>query len=132
MNYVSYLFSPIPGPMFNYATSVYIFAIILIVVAIGFKFVLNAKKKNRAFIKTFSSLPSEFIWMGIVTIILNGSRTSAIPYLSMRFLLYFILALSVFYILYNLYRLIKVYPKMKLKYESKKSKKKVKKYSTGK
>lgn len=113
MEIVSYLFSPIPGSAFNYWLYVYIYASVLIALAIGFIVLIKIKKDNKALRKTYKSAPSEFLWMGITIAILTASRTNGIPYLSMRFLLFIIVALSFYYIIKNIHRLFKKYPEMK-------------------
>lgn len=113
MEVLSYLFSPIPGSSFNYATHLYIYAGILVAVAIIFKVLIIVKKENKALKKTYRSTPGEFLWIAGILIILTASRTNGIAYLSMRFLLFIVLALSVYYIVRNIHRFFKKYPEMK-------------------
>ena len=113
MQALSYLFSPVPGSMFNYSSTVLFYAIALIVIAITVKALIVIKKNNKALRKVYRSMPGHFIWIGITLIILNASRTSAIPYLSMRFLLYITLLISFYLIGINVYRLFTKYPEMK-------------------
>lgn len=132
MDLFSYVFSPIPGISFNYDTYLYIFAAILIIIGIVFMVLLKKKKDNRAFKKTFISAPSQFIWIGFILLIVVSSRTNGIPYLSMRFLLFVTIVLSVYYIVKSIIGFVKIYPKNKKDLTTKASVKKAKKYSTSK
>lgn len=113
MQAISYLFSPIPGSAFNYATTVMIYAIVLIAIAIILKTLIIVRKDNKALRKVYRNTPGHFIWVSITLIILIASRTSAVPYLSMRFLLYVTLLISFYIIGLNIYRLFTKYPEMK-------------------
>ncbi len=113
MQALSYLFSPIPGSAFGYATTVNIYAGALIALAIAVKVLITIKKDNKALRKVYRSMPGHFIWIGITLIILNASRTSGIPYLSMRFLIYVTLLISLYLIAINIYRFFTKYPEMK-------------------
>lgn len=113
MEFLSYLFSPYPGSQFNYSNELLVYAGVLIVLGMIIKTILIIKKENKALKKTIRTVPSEFIWSGLILTVVVLSRTSAIPYLSMRFLLYIVVALSFFYIGLLIYRLIKKYPEMK-------------------
>jgi flagellar biosynthesis component FlhA len=123
MEFVSYLFSPIPGSAFNYSLALIIYAGILFAAAIIIKIILSIKRKNKALRKTLRSAPSEFVWTSIILFILVASRINGIPYLSMRFLLILVMALSVFYIGKSIQRMIKKYPEMKNVTKPKKDKK---------
>lgn len=113
MQAISYLFSPVPGSAFNYSTTVMIYAIVLIAIAIAVKVLIAVKKDNKALRRVYRSMPGHFIWIGITLIILNASRTSAVPYLSMRFLLYITLLISFYLIGINIHRLFTKYPETK-------------------
>ncbi len=113
MEALIYLFSPIPGSAFKYSTAVMIFAVALIVIAIALIILIKIKNNNKALRKVYRNTPGHFIWMGISLIVLTASRTNAIPYLSMRFLLYIILLISVYLVGLNIYRLFTKYPEMK-------------------
>lgn len=133
MQALSYLFSPVPGSTFNYSNYVMIFAIALIVIAIALKALIIANKSNKALRKVYRHTSGHFIWMGIVLIILNYSRTSGIPYLSMRFLLYTTLVISIYLVVINIYRFFTKYPEMKTITKPKPKKEDKKKtYSTAK
>ena len=123
MELVSYLFSPIPGSAFNYYWAIVIYAAVLIAVAVGIKAILIAKKNNKALKKTYKSTPGQFIWTGIIILLLAASRANGIPYLSMRFLLILGLLLSVYYIVKNILNYFKKYPEMKKVVAPKRNKK---------
>ena len=129
MQALSYLFSPTPGSTFNYATIIYSYAVALIVIAIALKIIIVVKKKNKAFRRVYKRTPGHFIWIAITLIIFTSSRTNAVPYLSMRFILYITLIISLFLIGYNIYQFFTTYPEIK-KLKAKKKKRKAKKYST--
>jgi len=131
MQAISYLFSPTPGPAFSYATAVMVYAIVLIAIAVLVKILMVIKKDNKALRKVYKNAPGHFIWVGITLIILMASRTSAVPYLSMRFLLYVTLLISLYIIGLNIYRLFTKYPEMKTVTKPKQSKEEQKNtYST--
>ncbi|MBA4336666.1 hypothetical protein C0416_02725 [bacterium] len=113
MQAVSYLFSPTPGAAFSYSTTVMIYAIVLIAIAVLVKILMIVKKDNKALRKVYRNTPGHFIWMGITLAILIASRTSAVPYLSMRFLLYVTLLISFYIIGLNIYHFFTKYPEMK-------------------
>ncbi|MFC1655911.1 hypothetical protein ACFL3C_03515 [Patescibacteria group bacterium] len=113
MEIVSYLFSPVPGSTFTYDTAVYIYAAALFVIAILIKVLLAIKKNNKALKKVLRATPGQFAWTAILLAILTASRNSGVPYLSMRTLLFIIIALSFFYIGFTIYKMIKKYPEMK-------------------
>ena len=131
MQALSYLFSPVPGSTFNYATIIYSYAVALIVIAIALKIIIVVKKRNKAFRRVYKRTPGHFIWIAITLIIFTSSRTNAVPYLSMRFILYITLIISLFLVGYNIYQFFTTYPEIKkLKAKKKKRKAKKKKYST--
>jgi len=113
MQVVSYLFSPIPGTSWNYTTWLIAYGIALCAIAVILKVVFTVYKNNKALKRTLRSAPGQFAWTGIILLILAGSRINGVPYLSMRFLLFVIIALSVFYIVKSIYKMIRVYPEMK-------------------
>jgi preprotein translocase subunit YajC len=133
MEILSYLFSPIPGISFNYYNHILIYSIVLIVLGVIFWFVLSRKKHDKAFIKTYRSAPSQFIWIGIILIILAASRVNGIAYLSMRFLLILFIGISVYIIVKSIYKYFKKYPEMQkvVKPKNKKTEEK-EKYTTSK
>ena len=114
--FFSYLFSPTQPSVFNYATHLLIAGGVLILIGVLFKLVevyLAKKKKNKAFKRTFRSFPGQMIWSGILLIILVESRLNNIAYLSMRFLLFLLIAFIIYYFIKVIYNAIKVYPGMK-------------------
>ncbi len=113
MEILSYLFSPIPGITFNYYNYLYIYSVALIVIGLIFWLILIKAKNNKAFTKTYKSVPSQFIWIGIILVILVASRVNGIAYLSMRFLLIIFLAISAYLIIKNIFNYFKKYPEMK-------------------
>lgn len=113
MHFVSYLFSPIPGSAFNYALTLNLYAAFLIALAIAVKVLITIKKDDKALKKVYKRMPGHLIWIGITIIILNASRTSGIPYLSMRFLIYITVLISFYVIGLNIYRFFTKYPEMK-------------------
>jgi len=113
MQVLSYLFSPIPGTAFNYINLVLIYSGILILAAILLKVVFIVKKGNKALKRTLKTAPSQFAWCGVIIALLALSRTNGVPYLSMRFMFFVMILLSVYYIAKSIYRMIKVYPEIK-------------------
>lgn len=114
MQILSYLFSPIPGPVFNYIEILLVYSGLLVLTGILLKVIFIVKKTNRALKRTLKTAPSQFIWCGIIIGLLALSRTNGVPYLSMRFILFVFVALSIFYIGKSVYRMIKVYPELKV------------------
>lgn len=123
MEILSYLFSPIPGITFNYYLHLMIYAGVLILIGL-IVWIINSvlNKKDKAFVRTFKSLPGRLIWVGIILIILAASRVNGIAYLSMRFLLIIFLAVSVYIIIKSIYNFFKKYPEMKNVVKPKKQK----------
>ncbi|MBN1494550.1 hypothetical protein JW911_02295 [Candidatus Peregrinibacteria bacterium] len=113
MEYLSYLFSPIPGAAFNYTLWIIIYGSALILAAILLKVFFSMNKNNKALKRTFRSAPGQLVWCGISIIMLALSRSSGIPYLSMRFFLFAVIALSIYYIIKNILKIFYTYPKMK-------------------
>lgn len=131
MEALSYIFSPMPGLNLGYTTHLIVYSIVLVVAAIALKILIRFKKDNKALRKTWRTAPSQFLWIGLIIAILAASRFNAIPYLSMRFLLYLALALSLYYVFINIYKYFTKYPKMKTVTRPKKKQKKVlKRYTT--
>ncbi|MCD6109590.1 hypothetical protein J7J83_02430 [bacterium] len=112
MQFISYLFSPIPVSVFHYSFYLIIYSIALIVIAIAMKIII-AKKSSKALRRVYRNMPSHFIWIALTLIILIESRTNAIPYLSMRFLLYIVILISIYLVAINIYRFFTKYPKVK-------------------
>lgn len=113
MEYLSYLFSPLPGAAFNYTTWIIVYGCALVLIAVLLKVLFVVYKNNKALKRTLRSAPSQFAWCGIVIVLLGLSRTTGIPYLSMRFLLFIAIALSIYYIIRNILKMFNTYPKMK-------------------
>lgn len=131
MEVFSYLFSPIPGSSFSYDLYFYIYSAILIAIGLTIVLILKLKKDNKALKKTYVSAPSQFIWLGFILLVLVASRTNGIPYLSMRFLFFIAVGLSIYYIVTNILLYFRKYPEMKKVVAPKVSKKEDKKaYST--
>jgi hypothetical protein len=130
MEIVSYIFSPVPGAAFNYSTHLFIYSILLVAAAIALKILIRVKKKNKALRKTWRTAPGQFLWTGLIIALLTASRESGIPYLSMRFLLFIALGLSVYYIFINIYKYFTKYPEMKEVTKPKVKKREKKKYTT--
>ena len=130
MEIVSYIFSPVPGAAFNYSTHLFVYSILLVTAAIVIKIFIRVKKENKAFRKTWRTAPGQLLWTGLIITILTASRTSGIPYLSMRFLLLIALGLSFYYIFINIYKYFTKYPEMKKVTKPKVKKEEKKKYTT--
>jgi len=133
MQIISYLFSPIPGSVFHYSLFLMIYAIILIVVAVIVKVLIITIKTNKALRRVYRHMPNHFVWIALTLIILIKSRTTAIPYLSMRFLLYIIVLISLYLVTINIYRFFTKYPEIKNLIKPKANKEETKhNYSTAK
>jgi len=132
MEILSYVFSPIPGTSFNYYTHLIIYAAALVAIGLVFWIILSIKKDNKALKKTYKSAPSQFIWVGIILIILAACRVNGIAYLSMRLLLFIFIILSAYFIVKNIYSYFTKYPEMKKVVKPKVSKEEGPKYTTSK
>jgi hypothetical protein len=113
MEVLSYLFSPLPGAAFNYTTWTIVYGSLLILAAILLKTTFVVYKSNKALKRTLRSVPGQFAWCGIIIVLLGLSRSTGIPYLSMRFLLFIAIVLSIYYIVRNILKMFYTYPKMK-------------------
>ena len=129
MEIVSYLFGPFPGSAFGYYSHLMIFAAVLFVLGILIKIIVS-RKNNKALRKVLRHTPGEFIWIAIILFILVSSRAKGVPYLSMRFMLFLILGLALYFIGKTIYNLIKKYPEMKKVVAPKTKNKEAPSYST--
>lgn len=130
MEFVSYLFDPQPSINFAYTTTLTVYALILFVIGIGLKIYSIYKKENKELKKTIKGTPAQLIWITIIILILVGSRIKAVPYLAMRFLLALCVALSVYFVINFIYKLVKVYPEERKKMDTSTKKQSSSKYST--
>ena len=131
-NILTYLFSPFAATSFNYGKYTMAYAIALILIGIGIKALIVIKKNNKALRRTFKVAPGEFIWLGVILAMLVGARETGVAYLSMRFLMFLVIGISIYYIYKNIHRYIKKYPEIQRLSKGRSTNKNEKTYSTNK
>ncbi|MFH1720744.1 MAG: hypothetical protein ABH856_04010 [Patescibacteria group bacterium] len=104
----SYLFTPIPGSHFEYYTAFLIAAAALFLAG----FILNRMMtKNKALKKSIKTTPKLLTWSGILLALFLAFRYERIPYFSMRFIFFVLLALIALAVVRGIYLYVKRYKK---------------------
>lgn len=112
-NFILYLFNPSPGRSFEYYY--FIGAIIAILIILGITLYIYIKKNrdDKTFRKLFKKYPSKLWTLAVLLALYLFIRYNYVPFFSMRFLLYILLAVTVYrgYQITNTY--LKIYPEAK-------------------
>lgn len=104
---VLYFFSPLPGREFLYYIPITILILGLFILSLYLSVYSRKHKDNKAFKKTFRSYPGKLQLMAVLLGIYGLLRYYYVPLFSMRFLLYVLVAITI----YVLYSLIQAYRK---------------------
>jgi hypothetical protein len=112
-DFVAYVFTPFPGKNFSYYTAVIVLIIILIGGSVLIRLYGRKNKDDKAFKKVVRPYKSKLDLLSAFLIIYLLCRYFGIPLLSMRFLLYILLAVTVITICLLIKKYIKDYPKLK-------------------
>lgn len=113
-NFLKYLFSPVPGIKFGFYTESLIFLAILITAAIVIKIIVK-KYKNGAFKKHFGGAPNALILFAIFFGFIIFSRYEQIAFFGMRFMVYLLLAIFVYWAARQIYIFFTKYKEDKTK-----------------
>jgi amino acid transporter len=114
---LSYVFNPAPGRSFGYYIVFGIIAGLCLALAIFLKIYIKKNKEDKAFRRIFKRFPTRLTYLSVILAAYLFFRYYAVPFLSMRFLLYVILAsiIYLFYLLINSY--LNKYPLEKKNHE---------------
>jgi hypothetical protein len=111
INFLRYLFHPIPGSPFQFYTPLLIFAASLIIAGIiAHYWIKKNGQDNRAIKRLFGGLPRASYWCAALLLANLFGRYERFPLLGARFVLYGILLLAFFVYGKTIYRYIKIYP----------------------
>jgi amino acid transporter len=115
---LKYLFSPVPGPAFQFYNILIAFSILLIIGAVAVSIIYRKRRKyDFAFKRLFKRLSSTMTTFGFLFLFLIAVRYENIPYFAMRFFLY-LTALIFLYFVYRYAKKFKVdYPKERENFE---------------
>lgn len=97
---VLYFFSPNPGRQFEYQYLVLAVIVFFILLTLGVYYYALKNKEDKAFKKLFRNFPTKFIIMAVLLAGYLFIRYYGVPFFSMRFMLYVLLASSI-YIIYS-------------------------------
>ncbi|HLG25487.1 MAG TPA: hypothetical protein VI588_01680 [Candidatus Gracilibacteria bacterium] len=100
-----YFFQPNPSRLFQYAIPLWILTAMLIAAAVFIIVRIRASKNDKSFKKTFRSYPTRLITAAVLLALYLLSRGSAVPFFSMRLMLFVVLGITG----YLIYRLMKAY-----------------------
>lgn len=104
--FLSYIFSPSPGPQFNFYIPFIILVAILFITTIAFSVIYkNKKKEDFAFKRLFAKTSKRLLWLSFIFLFITAARYENIPYFSMRLWMYLALLLLGFF----LYKTITVF-----------------------
>ncbi len=107
---LTYFFEPLPSGRFEYMYFFIILAIVLIVASIGLRLYLRRHKGDKIFRKLFRPLPGKLQTMGIIFGLYVVARYERMPFLSMRFLNYILLAVLLYLLIKYGKTYFKIYP----------------------
>lgn len=102
---LTYFFEPLPGGRFEYMYLFIILALVIVIASIALRLYLRQKKEDKIFRKLFRTFPGKLQTIGIIFAIYVAARYERMPFLSMRFLNYIVLAV----LLYLLIKYGKIY-----------------------
>lgn len=109
-SFLQYFFDPLPAGPFRYMNIFLIFTGCLLGCSILLRVLLKKRKEDKVFRKYFRSLPGTLQTIAILEGIYILSRYENIPYLSMRFLNYILMATTLYFFVKNLQIYLKDYP----------------------
>lgn len=116
-NLISYLFNPNPGRIFSYYVILIIVAVGLLAFSIFLRLHLKKYKEDKAFKRLFRGFPKKLQIIALLLIAYLFFRYYTVGFISMRILLYLILA-GAAWILYRMaYSYFKKYPPAKKEHE---------------
>jgi len=112
-NLILYFFSPLPEGPFRFMYFFIVLGAISLIGGIVLKVYLKKQKNDKIFKKLFRDLPGKLILIGILEGLYVLVRWQRLPYLSLRFLNYLVLAYVIYVVFHYVQLYIKVYPEDK-------------------
>lgn len=117
LNAIQYLFEPLPVGPFKYMYVLIAVAAISLAASIALRIFLKRQKEDKILRKLFRGLPGKLQIFGLIEALYVLVRFERMPYLSMRFLNYVILAYGIFVVVNTAQLYFKIYPSEKRHHE---------------
>ncbi len=114
---VLYFFAPNPGSAFEYYYAVIALIVVFILLTFGVYYFAVKNKEDKAFKKLFRNYPTKFIILAVLLALYLFIRMNNVPFFSMRFMLYILLASSAYVIYSSVMTFTKKYPDEKTRRE---------------
>ena len=109
-NILEYFFKPLPTGIFKYTYLFLALAIISLLASIALRLYLKQQKDDKIFKKLFKDLPGKIQLFAIAEALYVAARYTRMPYLSIRFLHYMILAYGIYTAIRYGQLYLKIYP----------------------
>ena len=110
---LTYFFEPLPSGPFKYMNILIAVAATCIVAAIALRIYLKKQKEDKIFRKLFRELPGKLLFFALTELVYVLVRYERMPYLSIRFLNYMILAYGLYILVMSAKNYLKIYPAAK-------------------
>lgn len=112
-DFVAYVFTPFPGRNFSYFAVIVGLIVILIAISVLIRLYGRKNKDDKAFKKVIRPYKSKLDLLSACLIVYLLCRYYGLPLLSMRFLLYILLAVTIITIYFLIKKYTKDYPQLK-------------------
>lgn len=113
LNIIQYFFDPLPVGPFKYMYFFIVLAALSLIASVALRFYLKKQKEDKIFKKLFKDLPGKIQLFAILEAAYVFVRFERMPYLSMRFLNYCVLAYGIYLAVHYAQLYFKVYPSEK-------------------
>ena len=113
LSILTYFFEPLPSGPFKYMNILIAIAATCLVASIALRIYLKKQKEDKIFKKLFRVLPGQLLTFAIAEGIYILVRYERMPFLSMRFINYMILAYGLYAIVMSAQNYLKIYPAAK-------------------
>lgn len=110
LSILQYFFEPLPVGPFKFMYFFIALAALSLIASIAFRFYLKKQKEDKIFRKLFKNLPGKMQFFAILEAAYILVRYERMPYLSMRFLNYCVLAYGIYLAVHYVQLYFKVYP----------------------
>ncbi len=110
LNILEYFFDPLPPGQFKFVVVFIVIAAIGFVVSSALMFYLKQQKNDKIFKKLFRNLPGKLLTIAVMEGVYVIARYERMPYVSMRFLNYIVLAYGLYVVIHYAQLYLKVYP----------------------
>ena len=107
---LQYFFDPLPSGPYKYMYFFIGLAVVGVGASIALRIYLKKQKEDKIFKKLFRDLPGKLQIFGILEAIYVFARYERMPYVSMRFLNYLVLAYGIYVLTRYVQLYLKVYP----------------------